>query len=591
MSNSESFDHTFHRSYGILVRKFQKYLLPTMITTAALSLNEFADSMLVSHLLGSQAMAVVNLGYPVMLLMTAIETLCGAGGSTCYGILLGERKGEAAGKALFLSLFAALLTGLALTGAGVVFPDLLLPLLCRDDTLMAAGFDLYFRVLVLSAPVLTLVLTLVNFLPAGGSPNLAMAINVAANGINLLMDYVYIAHFGMGVEGAAWATLTGYIAGALLLPFAFGKKNRLRFSVAGLSDFRLLGEIVAKGAASAVSQLGFAVKFGVCNALSAIAGGAQGVVALSLCLQAFSFVAIFYGGAITAASPILALLHGQRDFSGRHHLLKTALVYGLAPVLLCVTWFETTPEQAAAFYSITVPDELALAVLALRVFSLCFALRGFCVIFMYYLQVLGLNRYAMAISLFDGFGIVPMAAGLCCMFGLDGLWWTYPVNAALLFVGVLLWNRRLSKQSAGRYTGLLLSERSDDALAFYDFTMTGEPDEDVRAAEEIAGCLQENGMIPKRAQLIPLAIEEMAIYNAMHQGRGETLDVLLRVYKDRAEIDYRSLGDSCNPLSDNEADDTINIRVLRSIASKLEYDYIMGMNSVHIVLDLEEEAE
>ena len=98
-------------------------------------------------------------------------------------------------------------------------------------------------------------------------------------------------------------------------------------------------------------------------------------------------------------------------------------------------------------------------------------------------------------------------------------------------------------------------------------------------------------MIPKRAQLIPLAIEEMAIYNAMHQGRGETLDVLLRVYKDRAEIDYRSLGDSLNPLSDNEADDTINIRVLRSIASKLEYDYIMGMNSVHIVLDLEEEAE
>ena len=56
--------------------------------------------------------------------------------------------------------------------------------------------------------------------------------------------------------------------------------------------------------------------------------------------------------------------------------------------------------------------------------------------------------------------------------------------------------------------------------------------------------------------------------------------------KNRAEIDYRSLRDSCNPLSDNEADDTINIRVLRSIASKLGYDYIMGMNSVHIVLEL-----
>ena len=153
-------EHSFHRSYGILIRKFQKYFLPTMITTAALSLNEFADSMLVSNLLGSQAMAVVNLGYPVMLIMTAIETLFGAGGSTFYAVLLGERKGEEAGKVFSLSLSAAFLSGLAITAAGVVFPDLILPLLCQDDTLMAAGFELYFRVLVLSAPVLTLVLTL-----------------------------------------------------------------------------------------------------------------------------------------------------------------------------------------------------------------------------------------------------------------------------------------------------------------------------------------------------------------------------------------------------------------------------------------------
>ena len=114
-------EHVFHRSYGILIRKFQKYLLPTMITTAALSLNEFADSMLVSNLLGSQAMAVVNLGYPVMLIMTAIETLFGAGGSTCYAVLLGERKGEEAGKVFSLSLSAAFLSGLAITAAGDVF--------------------------------------------------------------------------------------------------------------------------------------------------------------------------------------------------------------------------------------------------------------------------------------------------------------------------------------------------------------------------------------------------------------------------------------------------------------------------------------
>ena len=573
------------RSYGILVRQFRKYLLPTLVTTAALSLNEFADSMLVSNLLGSQAMAVVNLGYPVMLLMTAIETLCGSGGSTCYALLLGERKGEEAGKVLFLSLAAALLAGLGLMAAGMLFPDRFAGLLCRDAALLEAGFGLYLRVLVLSAPVLVAVLTMVSFLPSGGSPNLAMVLNLVANGVNIAMDWVYIRWFGMGVEGAAWATLTGYLAGALLLPFAFGKKSLLRVRPAGLADLRLLGRALAKGAAAALSQLGFAVKFGACNALAATCGGVPGVVALSLCIQAFSIVAVFYGGAIGAAQPILAFLHGQRDFSGRQHILKTALACGLSPVLLCVAWFEAAPGQLAALYNITAPEELAAAVAGLRVFALCFAVRGFCIMFMYFLQTVGRDREAMNISLLDGFGIVPMAWLMCRALGLAGLWWTYPLNAAVVFACILFWNRRLAAGSAGRYSGFLLAERDDDALETCDFTMTGRPDADARTAGEIADRLREKGMDPKRAGLLHLAIEEIAVYNATHQGRGEPVDVLVRIYHDRTEIDYRSLGDSCNPLQDCAADDLINVRILRGIAASLEYDYALGMNSIHIVLE------
>ena len=81
-------EHVFHRSYGILVRKFQKYLLPTLVTTTALSLNEFADSMLVSNLLGSQAMAIVNLGFPDVRGEVMLHALEGEGvyvstGSAC----------------------------------------------------------------------------------------------------------------------------------------------------------------------------------------------------------------------------------------------------------------------------------------------------------------------------------------------------------------------------------------------------------------------------------------------------------------------------------------------------------------------------
>ena len=79
-------------------------------------------------------------------------------------------------------------------------------------------------------------------------------------------------------------------------------------------------------------------------------------------------------------------------------------------------------------------------------------------------------------------------------------------------------------------------------------------------------------------------LEEMAIYSKRHHRITENCDVLIHIYDDRIEIDFRSLGDSCNPLEDTELDEHCNLTYLRKISSSIEYDYIMGMNSTHIVL-------
>lgn len=63
---------TFQRTGYILERKFQKYLIPSIMTAIAVSLNEFVDSILVSHLLGATAMSIVNIAFTVMLLVNAI---------------------------------------------------------------------------------------------------------------------------------------------------------------------------------------------------------------------------------------------------------------------------------------------------------------------------------------------------------------------------------------------------------------------------------------------------------------------------------------------------------------------------------------
>ena len=109
------------RSNRLLFRKFTQYLFPTMITYAAVSLNEFADSMLVSNLLGSNAMAIVGLGLPLMLALAAIYSLLGSGGSTVYAIAIGRRDHETAGKSLTAAMVTALIAGLLTVGLGNLF--------------------------------------------------------------------------------------------------------------------------------------------------------------------------------------------------------------------------------------------------------------------------------------------------------------------------------------------------------------------------------------------------------------------------------------------------------------------------------------
>ncbi|SEH26477.1 MATE family efflux transporter [Selenomonas sp. KH1T6] len=574
------------RSYWILLKKFHIYLFPAMLAIVALTVNEFVDGMLVANLIGSHAMAVVSLGYPILFIIATLYTLIGTGGGTLYALFLGEHKAEEAAKVCYLSLWASFLSGLLLMFIGLAFADAIMPLLCPDEELMAAGFPAYYRALVITAPVMTSVLTLFGFLSTAGAPALATCIHVAANAVNLIMDYVYIARFGMDVSGAAWATITGYLVGfaILIVPLWLGR-TPLKVQKAGRADLPLLWEALSRGGAAAMSQLGMSLKFAACNVLAIKYGGAEGAVAFSLCVQVSSFGSIFYAGPLGAANPLLSMLQGQGDLSGRHRLLKISLLYGIVLAAPFTLWVMLAPAGVAEIYQVTAAEELALSMSALPIVALAFLPRAFYIIFMYYLQILGRKSYAMFISIFDGFGgTVPLALLCCYVGGLTGLWWTFPLNSLLLLLIVLGKNRLTALSSQGVYEGFLLKEKSD-ACETLDFTMTSEPEVISQVSEEVYRRLKRAGLPENKANIAGLAVEEMAVYTSQYQKQGQPLDVLLRLYENRVEIDYRSLGESGNPTEYSEKDNLVNLCLLQKLASQITYDYIMGMNSTHIVLD------
>ncbi len=590
----DSVQDGYVRNGQLLQRKFRHYLLPTTLTMAAMSLNEFVDSMVVSGLLGSKAMAVVGLGMPVMLLMGFVYTLVGNGGATLFARALGERNREHAGTCFRTSMLSLAVFSLLLPAVGLALFRPLSGLLCQDPEL-AGPFEAYLRVLLLSAPLIILILGFVEFLPPCGAPALATAINVIANGVNLAMDVVYIRVFHMGVEGAAYATLTGYAAGLIpILWVVFS--HRLQIPRGQGFSWKVLRQTAVSGGPTAAVQLGYALKISFSNGLAASLGGAAGVVAFSLCIQALSFVSIFLSGAVAAAAPLIAVLHGQRDHYGETTVLKSAMRVTMITMAVSVAGFLAFPRQIASVYSITAPEELAMAARALRIFAVTCILRGGCMVMMRYLQAIGDHRFSMFISLFDGcIGIIPISWICTRLMGLDGVWAAYPVTALLLLIIVILHNLAVAKHSGGRVRGVLLARQEEPTLKTQSWTIPEE--KPAWLSEALTAFCADSGVPQTVSAHAGLVAEEMVLFTRENAKQADYMDVIARQYPDRVEIDFRSLGTPVNPLlpSDGADDDPANeqvlhLKLLRTMADQLDYEYVMGMNCTHTELRVADPA-
>ncbi len=574
-----------NRSNRLLMKKFGQYLLPTMITSAAVSLNEFADSMVVSRLLGSQGLAIVNLGAPVMLAVAAAFCLLGCGGSTIYAISLGRRDHEGAGRSFTAAMSVALFTGLLMFFLGFVFFRGISGILC-DDPLVKPAFNHYLRVLLLSVPLLVTILTFVEFLPPAGLPTHATVVNVVANVVNIIMDYVYIHVFGMGVEGAAWATLTGYVVSLVVVVYALARK-KLKFYVSKeiFSSLKYLWEIFKQGGSDAMTQVGFTLQYAVCNSLALGLAGMNGVVAYSLCQQSLSVISIFMSALIGAATPIMAVLHGQHDFRGQAGILRTSLIGQFIVAVLCTGSFIIFAPQAAALYNITEPDQVIMAVRALRVFSLCYLVRSTTILYFRYLKILGMTGYATLIGALDGFlGVVPVTWIMTRLIGVEGVWWAYPVNAVLVMIFILIRNSRILKRSEGSLKTILLFEREVDARPVMDITITNDPAQISGMSRTLQQICENNGLDTSSSVHAALAVEEMAVYASNHKKQDAYMDVLVRIFEGNVEIDFRSLGPSFDPANEEIEEMETNIRMLRAVSDRIENEYIMGMNATRITI-------
>ena len=560
----------------VMQRKFIQFLLPTLAIMAMNPIAQIVESVILARFVSTWAMASASLASPFLLLATAIYYYIGSGGATEYTLALNEGDEDMAGRTFRLTLLLAAFCGILLTGIVLIFFDPLCGLLCRTEELDDL-FRSYLQIVIFAVPPLILFLTLTEMLIPMGKPGLALMSVVLVGISHAIMTYVYVVVFHLGLEGAAAARLGSCLAGLLVTAagvFIYAPQNRPARDPHFLRDLpaRIAG-IIRKGNSEGLSVGAMAFRFIWTFCLSAATQGIDAVVAFSVCIQMASVDSIIQGTLIGTAMPLISLLMEQADYRSAGKLLRSSMIYQF---LLAALWFIVSniiAEPVTQFFGIQDEEEIRTAVYVIRIYSLTYLFKGSYSLFRSYLKILDLKTHRWVLT--AGSLILNLIYMACSALGGNALWWAHPALSLALLIFTVAVNRVVLRRSEGKWHGILLIPQEQEAIRTLNASIDLSREEIARFGQELQALCEENGMAARRATLCAVAVEEL-LQNVMENKKGKDYaDIFVRIYKDRTEIDFRTLGDA---FQQDE------MELLRKISPEISHRNIGGMNCTRLIL-------
>lgn len=259
---------------------------------------------------GTDALGAVGLCFPIIILITGFTNMFGMGGAPLFSIQLGKKKKEEARQVLCTAFRLLIMVSFAITVTGELFGGPLLKLFGAGEEELATSLS-YLRIYLTGTVPLMLSTGMNPYITAMGFAVIGMLSVTVGAVANLLLDPVFIFVFGMGVEGAALATVISQVLSMMLvLFFLFGKKNEFRPSF-GFS-FPFAWDIVGLGLAPFIMQVTNSLVQIACNQMLMHLGGMTFVSVMTIISSVRSILDVPVMAVTEGTSPIISYNYGAR---------------------------------------------------------------------------------------------------------------------------------------------------------------------------------------------------------------------------------------------------------------------------------------
>ena len=581
----------YERRYDLLSSKFNEFFLPTLMTSMAGNICLFVDSIIVSFLIGAVNLSAIQVASPLITFVNLIYWMIGLGGSVLCSIAKSEFDEEQSNSLFSVSIISLIALGIIVLILGLLTKGTLIPMLTTSPQIIPL-VDSFFTVLLFGMPFLCYMMSLSYFVRADGLPNLAFRSILLSNIVNLVMDFVYIKVFGLGIGGAALATATGYAIGSLYVSTYFFKSERtlkfyklskIRFSNA-LNYFK---DIAISGFSSASTQLFFTIQLIIYNAVIGVVLGKYGLTAYSVCRNCSFIIYIFLIGASQTMSPIVSVYYQEEDYSGVNYVVRKSLKIALIASITLILIFTLIPQTVLTLYNVHDSTVIPIVVNALRIYMISFVGVAITFLFTFYTQAIKRNKLSLSTSILEGF-IAPIGLlfALTPLIGSNGIWISFVGAEVITIIFIFIVSRYISKKTHGEYGGFFINKRIPNGEVL-DLTVGCDLKEVVNAAEDVEKYLKDLNVADDKAMIVSLSIEEMLV-NIINTNKDlDSIDVLVKIQEKRILLGIKDQGVEFNPVIENESLEFDNISVLNKIAEKIDYSRVLGLNSTVITINNE----
>lgn len=429
-----------------------QYALPAIVAMVASSLYNMVDSIFIGQGVGALAISGLAITFPFMNLSAAFGAAIGVGSSTFISVKLGQRDYGIANKVLGNNVMLNIVVGILFGGLCLLFLDPILRFFGASDNTLPYARE-YMEIILVGNALTHLYFGLNAVLRSASKPRQAMIATLFTVALNTVLDPLFIYTFGMGIRGAALATiLSQFVALCWQWKQFCNKKELLHFDY---SLFRINAPIVKNIIGIGMSP--FCMNACACLVVIFINtnlmkyGGDLAVGAYGISNRlAFIFIMLTMG-INQGMQPIAGYNYGAQHFDRLLRVLKLATI---SATVICCTGFLIAmifPYQCARLFT-TDETLIGLSVTAIRIMMSAFPIVGFQIVVTNFFQSIGKAKVSIFLSLSRQLiFLVPLLAISASIFGLNGVWAAMPISdtiSAITAGGMLmLYMKRFKKET------------------------------------------------------------------------------------------------------------------------------------------------